>query len=147
MSSVMDTWILLRDIEVNGERNRGIYVLKSRGTKHSNQIREFIITSNGIELRHVYIGTGGVLTGSAREAQESREREEEAIALETSERRKAHFERRKRALQAQMAALQAEIESEELEAKSFAEDDERRVDRSRLYLDGIKRSRFREFGL
>ena len=44
ISSLIDTWILLRDIELNGERNRGMYVLKSRGTKHSNQIREFVIS-------------------------------------------------------------------------------------------------------
>ena len=78
ISSIVDSWLLLRDIELNGERNRGIYVLKSRGTAHSNQIREFLLTDRGIELKPVYVGTEGVLTGSARVAQEARERAEAA---------------------------------------------------------------------
>ena len=76
ISSLIDTWLLLRDLELDGERNRGMYVLKSRGMANSNQIREFILTDHGVELREVYIGTRGVLTGSARVAQE---------ALETAE--------------------------------------------------------------
>ena len=71
---MIDTWLLLRDIELNGERNRGMYVLKSRGMANSNQIREFILTDHGVELRDVYIGAGGVLTGSARIAQEALEK-------------------------------------------------------------------------
>ena len=74
LSSLIDTWLLLRDIELNGERNRGLYVLKSRGMAHSNQIREFLLTDRGIELQEVYLGPEGVLTGSARLAQEARER-------------------------------------------------------------------------
>ena len=66
VSSLMDTWLLLRDIELNGERNRGMYVLKSRGMAHSNQIREFVLTNKGIRLLKVYLGVEGVLTGSAR---------------------------------------------------------------------------------
>ena len=71
ISSIIDAWILLRDIEINGERNRGIYILKARGMKNSNQIREFLITSEGLDIREVYIGSGGVLTGSTRIAQEN----------------------------------------------------------------------------
>jgi circadian clock protein KaiC len=74
ISSLMDSWLLVRDIELGGERNRGLYVLKSRGMKHSNQIREFVITPEGIELLDVYVGPEGVLTGSMRAAQEARER-------------------------------------------------------------------------
>jgi circadian clock protein KaiC len=73
ISSIIDTWLLLRDIELGGERNRGLYVLKSRGMKHSNQIREFVITPEGIQLLDVYVGPEGVLTGSMRAAQEARE--------------------------------------------------------------------------
>ena len=71
ISSLIDTWLLLRDIEIGGERNRGLYVLKSRGMDHSNQIREFILTDCGIELLDVYVGPEGVLTGSARLTQEA----------------------------------------------------------------------------
>ena len=73
ISSLIDTWLLLRDIELGGERNRGMYVLKSRGMAHSNQIREFLLTDHGVELKDVYIGPEGVLTGSLRLAQEARE--------------------------------------------------------------------------
>ena len=70
VSSLVDTWLLLRTIETNGQRNRGLYVLKSRGMAHSNQIREFVLSDNGIELLDAYQGPSGVLTGSARQAQE-----------------------------------------------------------------------------
>lgn len=74
ISSLIDTWLLLRDIELGGERTRGLYILKSRGMKHSNQIREFLLTDHGIELLDVYTGPDGVLTGSARRAQELKDR-------------------------------------------------------------------------
>jgi len=69
MSSLMDAWLLLQDMEGNGERNRVLYVLKARGMAHSNQIREFLISDHGIDLVDAYIGASGVLTGSARAAQ------------------------------------------------------------------------------
>ena len=74
ISSLVDTWLLLRDIELSGERNRAAYVLKSRGMSHSNQIREFLLTDRGIELVDIYLETEGVLTGSARKSQDARER-------------------------------------------------------------------------
>jgi len=76
VSSQMDAWLLLRNLECNGERNRGLYVLKSRGMAHSNQLREFLLTDHGVQLRDVYVGPAGLLTGSAREAQEAKERAE-----------------------------------------------------------------------
>jgi len=69
ISSLIDTWILLRDIESSGERNRGIFVLKSRGTAHSNQIREYLITDRGIQLRDVYAGPEDRSTMRARRGQ------------------------------------------------------------------------------
>ncbi|HSD64701.1 MAG TPA: circadian clock protein KaiC, partial [Ignavibacteriaceae bacterium] len=79
ISSLIDTWLLLRDIEIGGERNRGLYILKSRGMAHSNQIREFILTDHGIKLLDVCIGAEGVLTGSARLIQEAKKNEEQLI--------------------------------------------------------------------
>src|SRR5579864_2080813 len=76
ISSLIDTWIFLRDVELNGERNRCLYVLKSRGMAHSNQVREFVMSKEGVRLLPVYVGTGTVLTGSARLSQEARERAE-----------------------------------------------------------------------
>jgi circadian clock protein KaiC len=102
VSSLMDTWLLLRDIEHCGERNRSMYILKSRGMAHSNQLREFLLTDRGIELRDVYTGTEGVLTGSARLAQEARE---QAAALQ----RQQEIEARQRALEREREAMDAQI--------------------------------------
>ena len=115
VSSIMDTWLLLRDIELGGERNRGVYVLKSRGTAHSNQIREFVITSNGIDIRDVYVGPQGVLTGSARLAQEARERAEKLVRRAAIGSKQRQLNRKRAALEAQIAALKAEFEAEEVE--------------------------------
>lgn len=115
MSSLMDTWLMLRDHENNGERNRLMYVLKSRGMAHSNQVREFRLTAHGIELIDVYIGKGNVLTGTARIAQEMRE-EEEAQERQLEFARKKHEHLRKgQALRAQIAALQLELDAAESE--------------------------------
>ena len=116
ISSLIDTWLLLRDIELNGERNRGMYVLKSRGMANSNQIREFILTDHGVELREAYIGASGVLTGSARMAQEALENAEVLTRKQDIERRKRGLERKRNVLETRIASLNAEFESEEFEA-------------------------------
>jgi circadian clock protein KaiC len=112
VSSLMDAWILLRNIEHNGERNRGLFILKARGIAHSNQIREFIFTHHGIELKDVYIGSEGVLTGSARAAQEAREKAAAELRRETTERKRREIESKRRALEAQILALRAQFEKE-----------------------------------
>jgi circadian clock protein KaiC len=117
VSSLIDTWILLRDIELGGERNRGLYVLKSRGMKHSNQIREFLITPKGIQLEEVYIGPEGVLTGSMRAAQEAREKAADVERRQHAERKQRELTMRRAALEAQIKALQAEFAAAEEEAK------------------------------
>jgi circadian clock protein KaiC len=123
VSSLIDTWILLRDIELAGERNRGIYVLKSRGMKHSNQIREFLITAEGIQLQDVYIGPEGVLTGSMRAAQEDRERAAAFARAQEMERKQRDLARRRAALEAQIAALRAEFEAVEDETRVVSAQD------------------------
>jgi circadian clock protein KaiC len=129
ISSIIDTWILMRDIELGGERNRGIYVLKSRGMRHSNQIREFLITPQGIDLLDVYVGPEGVLTGSMRAAQELKERTERSLREQEVERRQRELEARRKALEAQIAALRAEFESVESEAALIREQDKAREER------------------
>jgi circadian clock protein KaiC len=121
ISSLIDTWLLLRDIELNGERNRGMYVLKSRGMANSSEIREFILTDHGVELREVYIGARGVLTGSARIAQEALEKAEALTHMQDIELKKRDIERKRKVLEAQIIALQAEFESEESEAINLIE--------------------------
>lgn len=122
VSSLMDTWLLLRDIEYNGERNRGMYVLKSRGTAHSNQVREFRLTDHGIELVDVYVGSEGVLTGSARAAQEARTRAEALLRQQEVARKQRELKRRRAVLESQIASLKAEYEAEEEEVGRLASD-------------------------
>lgn len=129
ISSLIDTWILLRDIESGGERNRGIYILKSRGMNHSNQIREFKLTSKGIKLQEVYVGMEGVLTGSARAAQESKEIAEQDILKQEIEQKKYSIERKRKALQAQIEALKAEFEAEESEILKTIETENKLLER------------------
>ena len=116
-ATVIDTWLLQRDIELGGERNRGLYVLKSRGTAHSNQIREFLLTDAGVELRNVYSGPEGVLTGSMRLAQEVREQATERQRRDEFEGRKRAFERKSNEFEARIASLRAELSEE---AAAFA---------------------------
>jgi circadian clock protein KaiC len=117
ISSLVDTWLLVRDIESAGERNRGLYVLKSRGMKHSNQIREFVLTNQGIELLDVYVGPEGVLTGSARLAQEATERAATLVREQEMDRRRRELARKRKALDAKVAALHAEYDVDQEEAR------------------------------
>jgi circadian clock protein KaiC len=126
MSSLADTWLLLRDIEIGGERNRGLYILKSRGMAHSNQIREFLLTDKGVDLIDVYVGPSGVLTGSARISQEAQERDVESIREQEIARRRLNVETKRKALEAQVASLRAQFEAEELELKKLTEQEKMR---------------------
>jgi circadian clock protein KaiC len=126
ISSLADTWLLLRDIEIGGERNRGLYILKSRGMAHSNQIREFLLTDKGVDLIDVYVGPSGVLTGSARISQETQERDSEWVREREIERRKLNVETKRKALEAQIASLRAQFQAEEQELKKLTEQEEMR---------------------
>jgi circadian clock protein KaiC len=132
ISSLIDTWLILRALESGGERNRGLMVLKSRGMAHSNQIREFLLTKNGIELQDVYIGPAGVLTGSARLVQEAQEEAEELQQRYALEEKRRQSERKRKMLEAQIAALQADIATEESELQQLIRQEElRRARRQR----------------
>lgn len=119
ISSLIDSWILLRDIEQSGERNRCLYVLKSRGMAHSNQLREFVITSNGIRLLPPYIGSGQVFTGSARLAQEAKDSAEALLRKQTIERKRGELQVKRRELEARIENLKAEYEAEERQMEMF----------------------------
>jgi circadian clock protein KaiC len=123
ISSLVDTWLVLRDLETNGERNRGLHILKSRGMASSNQVREFMVTDAGIQLTDVYIGPSGMLTGSARVSQEARERAERVTLSEEAERQQLALECKRAALEGQIAALRAEFSAEEtIIARTFSQD-------------------------
>jgi circadian clock protein KaiC len=130
ISSLIDTWLLLRDIELNGERNRGMYVLKSRGMANSNQIREFILTDHGVELREVYVGTRGVLTGSARIAQESIETAEVLTREHDIEQKTLEIERKRKAMEARISSLRSEFELEKSETIRVIEAEREMLKRS-----------------
>ena len=115
VSSLMDTWLLLRNLEEDGERNRGLYVLKARGMAHSNQIREFLLTDNGARLMDVCVGPGGILTGSARMRQEAEDEAAGRKRGEETKRKRGDLELKRQRLEAHIATLRAEFEAEERE--------------------------------
>ncbi|NPU69477.1 circadian clock protein KaiC [Bradyrhizobium sp. 83012] len=134
ISSLTDTWLLLYNRESNGEHNRQLYLLKSRGMAHSNQVREFLMSGDGIALREVYLGPEGVLTGSARVAQEVRDRADRLLRTQDLERRTREIERRRREIAAQIETLKAQLASEEgemelLNLEGAAREDQRSADR------------------
>jgi circadian clock protein KaiC len=124
VSSLVDAWLLVRDIESNGERNRGMYIMKSRGMKHSNQVREFVITDNGLDLVDVYLGTDGVLTGSARESQQLLEQTGQILRSHAVNRKDIAIQRKRKVLEAKIASMQEEFETvqDELNKSYFEED-------------------------
>jgi circadian clock protein KaiC len=122
ISSLVDAWIVLQEIESAGERNRALFILKARGLAHSNQIREFLLTNHGVELRDVYLGAAGMLMGSARVAQEAKDASETAAQRLELESRELLRERKRQAIRAQIAALELELEAEnEVSSQSTAE--------------------------
>jgi circadian clock protein KaiC len=133
VSSLMDTWLLLRNLESAGERNRALYILKARGIAHSNQVREFVLSDKGVSLLDVYTGAGTALTGSARLAQESREEAEALLRCQTMERRRREIARERQLTDAQTAALRAGLEAkieelnQEIAQESLAEQDRTRA--------------------
>jgi circadian clock protein KaiC len=120
ISSLIDTWFQVRDIEIDGERTRGLWLVKSRGMGHSNQVREFLITSGGVDLIPVAVGPNGVLTGSARLNMESELRARLMSRQEEIERQQRALVRRKKALDAQIDSLQADYAAEVEEAEAAA---------------------------
>lgn len=113
ISSLIDTWLLLRDLEQSGERNRCLYILKSRGMAHSNQLREFVITNKGIRLLPAYIGAGQVFTGSARSAQEAKDTAEALLRKQTIERKQFELRAKRRELESRIENLKGEYDAEE----------------------------------
>ena len=112
VSSLMDAWVLVKNIEANGERNRGLYILKARGLAHSNQVREFILTDHGVELIDAYVGSEGVLMGSARSSQLARENAAQVERRLATERKERELHRKQELYEAQLIALKGQYESE-----------------------------------
>lgn len=141
ISSLIDTWILLRDVELNGERNRCIYLLKSRGMAHSNQVREFVLSNNGVSLIPAYVGGGKVLTGSARLAQEAMEKADAVLRRQEAEEKRRVLERKRKVVEAKIAALQAEFSEEERQAGLIANEEMAREEELARNIAEMSRSR------
>lgn len=124
LSSLMDVWIRLADIEADGERNRLLHVIKARGMSHSNQVREYRITDAGFELVEAYVGPHGVLTGTARVIQEARERAEAERQAAEREKRLREIARRRAAAERQIAELHAALEADEAEERHLVQTEE-----------------------
>lgn len=115
ISSLMDSWLEVRAVENNGERNRLLQLLKSRGMGHSNQVREFRLTDLGIDLVDVYLGQNQVLAGTARAAQESADRQAHLERQQQLVRRRREIEKQRKITQDQIATLQMQMEAESAE--------------------------------
>lgn len=121
LSSLMDAWLLLLNREVNGEFNRELYLLKARGMAHSNQVREFIMTNDGIRLADPYLGANGALTGSARRYEEARARRDEIVRQAEVAAAQRRVDERRRKVEAQIEALRADVAAEEAELTRLIE--------------------------
>lgn len=148
ISSIVDTWIRLEDVESNGEKNRLIRIVKSRGMAHSNQLREFELRNEGVEIIDPYIGPAGILTGTARFAQQEKERAEEIARSAEMERLRRELESQRSAMDLQIgslkadmalkeAALKKKIEGEVVRSKAV-EATRRRIESIRLSSGGTK---------
>ena len=143
VSSLVDAWLLVKETELNGERNRGMYIMKSRGMQHSNQVREFVITNEGLDLKDVYLGPEGVLTGSAREAQILLEETGQMLHNNAIDRKDRELLRKRKMLEAQIERLRTEFESTEEELnKAFIEDAIKRevMEQARQKMTDLRRS-------
>ncbi len=122
----MDVWLLVKNIEANGERNRGLYILKARGIAHSNQVREFVLTDHGVELIDAYIGSDGVLMGAARSSQMARENAAEVERRLLREQKERELRRKQALYEAQLVALKGQYETERDAILRALEEDQKR---------------------
>lgn len=149
ISSLVDAWVQVRDLENNGERNRGIYIMKSRGMSHSNQVREFVITNKGLELVDIYLGPDGILVGSAREAQELQEVTGVELRTYAAGKKDKEIERKKLILEAKIASLKEEFESVQDELnKTFVEEQLKKqiMEKNREQLTNTRNNRIQNNG-
>jgi circadian clock protein KaiC len=126
VSSLVDTWLSVRDLEGVGERNRGLSILKARGMSHSNQVREFIVTDHGIQLLDVIIGPEGIITGAGRLTQRIQEEAQRVVKLHEADRRDRELERKRRVLEATIANLRTEFETVEEELRRVSHEEQTR---------------------
>jgi circadian clock protein KaiC len=141
ISSLMDTWIDLKAILTDGERNRTIDIVKTRGMFHSNQVREFNITNNGLKLTDVYLGPAGMLTGSARITQIAKEKADKVMREREINKKKRELERKRIALERKISELTFQFDTEEQELLKFIEQEEIKEKALVIERDKMRKSR------
>jgi len=145
VSSLVDSWILIRDIELNGERNKGLYIMKSRGIKHSTQVRELIISHKGIYLENVYLGSHGILTGSAREAHKLQIQTESVLSDHAQSRKNKQIARKAKDLEARISLLNTEFESIRDDLNNAGDEEKLKKQVEKENLDKMERMRGNDY--
>ncbi|MEO7050806.1 MAG: circadian clock protein KaiC [Rhodanobacter sp.] len=115
ISTLADTWIQLDYLVQAGERNRGLAVIKSRGTAHSNQVRELILSDSGVTLADIYTAGGEVLMGTLRWEKESAERAATEIAEGTAKLERLRLDAEEAVLEVRLKSLQTELAAKHVE--------------------------------
>lgn len=136
ISTIADTWINLSFVPQGGERNRALTIVKSRGTKHSNQVRELVLSNEGITLADVYTSGGEVLMGTLRWEKEEAERLAEERERAEAERQRIELELEETEINAKMLALKKQLEANKIEtARLSKEEENRRISEDRKLAD------------
>jgi circadian clock protein KaiC len=141
ISSLIDSWIFLRDLEANGERNRGMFILKSRGMSHSKQVREFVITDHGVDLCDIYVGSGTVLMGGARLNMQAQEKASAVKLQQQIELRRFDLENKRQVLDSKIAAMRAEFAAQEAGSLKMIADEKMREEQIDSDRNAMQRKR------
>jgi circadian clock protein KaiC len=120
ISTMADTWIHLDYLVQAGERNRGLSVIKSRGTAHSNQVRELILSDEGVNITDTYTANGEVLMGTMRWEKERAERSSAEVAEVASKLEGVALDAEEAELEMRMKSLQAELVAKRVEKALLA---------------------------
>jgi len=141
VSTIADTWIHLEYHEHAGERNRGLSIIKSRGTGHSNQLRELLLGDDGVTLAEVYTAGGEVLMGALRyekEREQQRRSDEKAKDLE---RRRLELDSEAAALQARLESISRSLEAKKAEQRALLDSERAHARAQRRTSAGVRRMR------
>jgi circadian clock protein KaiC len=120
MSAMADTWIHLNYLVQAGERNRGMSIIKSRGTAHSNQVRELILTDEGVTLADIFTAGGEVLMGTMRWEKESAERVADEVAKVAAKLKRVTLDAEQAELEVRTKAVQTELIAKQTEKTLLA---------------------------
>jgi circadian clock protein KaiC len=138
VSTVADTWIHISYAVMDGERNRAITIVKSRGTEHSNQVRELVLSADGVTLTDVYRAGGQVLMGTARWEKEAQERATEEFHKASVEQKRRELELAEAEVNARVEVLQRELALKRVELERVQSTETIRLQRAQLQRDTLQ---------